>query len=132
MDFRTPCSPDEPIDPNDPIVRLDASIMHPRTLRMLGFTTNEGLDYADMAEALTTMFIESPDDDMVLAQQVTVAEMMQREKALEMHTQVSSSSSFTARDTVTTQARKTPIVTSRRQHLEGAKLDGANLLGAIR
>ncbi|KAJ8534371.1 hypothetical protein K7X08_016099 [Anisodus acutangulus] len=56
MDFREPRSPVGSIDSDTPIVRLDANILHPRALRMLGFTTKEGLEFEGMTEALTTMF----------------------------------------------------------------------------
>ncbi|KAJ8559267.1 hypothetical protein K7X08_003325 [Anisodus acutangulus] len=113
MDFREPRSSAGSIDSNTLIVRLDASVMHPKALRMLGFTTKEGLDYEHMAEGLTKMFTEPSEDG--IAPQVTVATRMQPGKTQEMHTQVSSSSSFTTRDTVTTQVWQVSTATSRRQ-----------------
>ncbi|KAJ8535747.1 hypothetical protein K7X08_034148 [Anisodus acutangulus] len=61
MDFREPRSPAGSIDSDTPIVRLDANILHPRALRMLGFTTKEGLEFEGMTEALTTMFKDPTD-----------------------------------------------------------------------
>ncbi|KAJ8570249.1 hypothetical protein K7X08_006826 [Anisodus acutangulus] len=61
MDFREPRSPVGSIDSDTPIVRLDANILHPRALRMLGFTTKEGLELEGMTEALTTMFKDPAD-----------------------------------------------------------------------
>ncbi|KAJ8542373.1 hypothetical protein K7X08_017239 [Anisodus acutangulus] len=61
MDFREPRSPVGSIDSDTPIVRLDANILHPRALRMLGFTTKEGLELEGMTVALTTMFKDPAD-----------------------------------------------------------------------
>ncbi|KAJ8525837.1 hypothetical protein K7X08_007701 [Anisodus acutangulus] len=98
MDFREPRSPVGSIDSDTPIVRLDANILHPRALRMLGFTTKEGLEFEGMTEALTTMF-KDPDDYVLEAPRArTVLKLPERPQ--EVHSQVSSSSSFTTGDTV--------------------------------
>ncbi|KAJ8535746.1 hypothetical protein K7X08_023466 [Anisodus acutangulus] len=96
MDFREPRSPVDSIDSDTPIVRLDANILHPRALRMLGFTTKEGLEFEGRTEALTTMFMEPV--EYVLAPPRARAVMKQPERSQEVHTQVSSSSSFTTGD----------------------------------
>ncbi|KAJ8535745.1 hypothetical protein K7X08_023465 [Anisodus acutangulus] len=86
MDFREPRSPIGSIDSDTPIVRLDANILHPRALRMLGFTTKEGIEYEDMTEALTAMFTEPPMDNRVIAKQKAIA-AKQPERSQEVHTQ---------------------------------------------
>ncbi|KAJ8574076.1 hypothetical protein K7X08_025881 [Anisodus acutangulus] len=112
MDFREPRSPVDSIDSDTPIVRLDANTLHPWALRMLGFTTKEGLDFEGMTEALTTMFMEPADYGLASPRARTV--IKQSERAQEVHSQVSSSSSFTSGDTVSIQA---PSATPHRQIL---------------
>ncbi|KAJ8531605.1 hypothetical protein K7X08_027039 [Anisodus acutangulus] len=116
MDFREPRSPGGSIDSDTPVVRLDANILHPRALRMLGFTTNEGIEYEDMAEALTAMFTEPPEDSRVIATQRAIV-AKQPERSQEEHTQVSSSSSFTSGNTGSTQTRQVSPATPLRQIL---------------
>ncbi|KAJ8562070.1 hypothetical protein K7X08_011361 [Anisodus acutangulus] len=115
MDFREPRSPAGSIDSNTPIVQLDANILHPRALRMLGFTTNEGLEFEGITEALTTMFMKPV--EYILAPPRARAAMKQPKRSQEVHTQVSSSSSFTTGDTVSMQTRQTPTATPHRQML---------------
>ncbi|KAJ8558554.1 hypothetical protein K7X08_034083 [Anisodus acutangulus] len=110
MDFREPRSPVGSIDSDTPIVRLDANILHPRALRMLGFTTKEGLEFEGMTEALTTMFRDPA--DYVLETPRARPVMKQLDRTQEVHSQVSSSSSFTTSDTVSVQ---TPSATPHRQ-----------------
>ncbi|KAJ8548200.1 hypothetical protein K7X08_030669 [Anisodus acutangulus] len=110
MDFREPRSPVGSIDSDTPIVRLDANILHPRALRMLGFTTKEGLEFEGMTEALTTMFRDPA--DYVLETPRARSVMKQLDRTQEVHSQVSSSSSFTTSDTVSVQ---TPSATPHRQ-----------------
>ncbi|KAJ8565126.1 hypothetical protein K7X08_007702 [Anisodus acutangulus] len=110
MDFREPRSPVGSIDSDKPIVRLDANILHPRALRMLGFTTNEGLEFEGMTEALTTMFKDPA--DYVLAPPRARTVLKQLDRTQEEHSQVSSSSSSTTGDTVSVQ---TPSATPHRQ-----------------
>ncbi|KAJ8542372.1 hypothetical protein K7X08_017238 [Anisodus acutangulus] len=110
MDFREPRSPVGSIDSDTPIVRLDANILHPRALRMLGFTTKEGLELEGMTEALTTMF-KDPTDYVLEAPRVRSV-MKQLDRAQEVHSQVSSSSSFTTGDTGSAQ---TPFAMPHRQ-----------------
>ncbi|KAJ8548999.1 hypothetical protein K7X08_032706 [Anisodus acutangulus] len=110
MDFREPRSPVGSIDSDTPVVRLDANILHPRALRMLGFTTKEGLEFEGMTEALKAMFMEPA--DYVLAPSRPRTEMKQPERAQEGYSQVSSSSSFTTGDMVSMQ---TPTATPHRQ-----------------
>ncbi|KAJ8537604.1 hypothetical protein K7X08_014144 [Anisodus acutangulus] len=110
MDFREPRSPVGSIDSDTPIVRLDANVLHPRAIRMIGFTTKEGLEFDGMTETLTTMFKEPADYGLAPPRARTV--IMQPERAQEVHSQVSSSSSFTSGDTVSIQ---TPSATPHRQ-----------------
>ncbi|KAJ8530344.1 hypothetical protein K7X08_037179 [Anisodus acutangulus] len=110
MDFREPRSPVGSIDSDTPIVRLDANILHPRALRMLGFTTKEGLELEGMTEALTTMFKDPA--DYVLEAPRARSVMKQLDRAQEVHSQVSSSSSFTTGDTG---CRRTPSAMPHRQ-----------------
>ncbi|KAJ8534373.1 hypothetical protein K7X08_016101 [Anisodus acutangulus] len=110
MDFREPRSPVGSIDSDTPIVRLDANILHPRALRMLGFTTKEGLELEGMTEALTTMFKDPA--DYVLEAPRARSVMKQLDRAQEVHSQVSSSSSFTTGDTGSAQ---TPSAMPHRQ-----------------
>ncbi|KAJ8539890.1 hypothetical protein K7X08_014142 [Anisodus acutangulus] len=110
MDFREPRSPVGSIDSDTPIVRLDANILHPRALRMLGFTTKEGLEFEGMTEALTTMFKDPA--DYVLEAPRARSVMKQLDRAQEVHSQVSSSSSFTTGDTGSAQ---TPSAMPHRQ-----------------
>ncbi|KAJ8552141.1 hypothetical protein K7X08_028584 [Anisodus acutangulus] len=105
MDFREPRSPVGSIDSDTPIVRLDANILHPRALRMLGFTTKEGLEFEGMTEALTTMFRDPA--DYVLETPRARSVMKQLDRTQEVHSQVSSSSSFTTSDTVSVQTPST-------------------------
>ncbi|KAJ8532677.1 hypothetical protein K7X08_012600 [Anisodus acutangulus] len=98
MDFREPRSPVGSIDSDTPIVRLDANILHPRALRLLGFTTKEGLEFEGMTEALTTMFKDPA--DYVLAPPRARTVLKQLDRTQEEHSQVSSSSSSTTGDTV--------------------------------
>ncbi|KAJ8539888.1 hypothetical protein K7X08_014140 [Anisodus acutangulus] len=93
MDFREPRSPVGSIDSDTPIVRLDANILHPRALRMLGFNTNEGLEFEGMTEALTTMFKDPADYVLEAPRARTVLKLPERPQ--EVHSQVSSASSFT-------------------------------------
>ncbi|KAJ8538600.1 hypothetical protein K7X08_029896 [Anisodus acutangulus] len=85
MDFREPRSPVGSIDSDTPVVRLDANILHPRALRMLGFTTKEGLEFEGMTNALKTMFMEPA--DYVLAPSRPRTEMKQSERAQEGYSQ---------------------------------------------
>ncbi|KAJ8540195.1 hypothetical protein K7X08_030114 [Anisodus acutangulus] len=110
MDFREPRSPVGSIDSDTPIVRLDANILHPRVLRMLGFTTNEGLEFEGMTEDLTIMFKDPA--DYVLAPPRARTVLKQPERTQEVHSQVSSSSSSTTGDTMSVQ---TPSATPHRQ-----------------
>ncbi|KAJ8546483.1 hypothetical protein K7X08_019066 [Anisodus acutangulus] len=98
MDFREPRSPVGSIDSDTPIVRLDANILHPRALRMLGFNTKEGLEFEGMTEALTTMFKDPADYVLEAPRARTVLKLPERPQ--EVHSQVSSASSFTTGDTV--------------------------------
>ncbi|KAJ8526200.1 hypothetical protein K7X08_028677 [Anisodus acutangulus] len=100
MDFREPRSPVGSIDSDTPIVRLDANILHPRALRMLGFTTKEGLEFEGMTEALTTMFKDPADYVLEAPRARTVLKLPERPH--EVHSQVSSASSFTTGDIVQT------------------------------
>ncbi|KAJ8528121.1 hypothetical protein K7X08_021813 [Anisodus acutangulus] len=109
MDIREPRSPVGSIDSDTPIVRLDANILHPQALRMLGFTTKEGLEFEGMTEALTTMFKDPA--DYVLAPPRAVTRLA-NERTQDVHSQVSSSSSSTTGDTVSVQ---TPSATPHRQ-----------------
>ncbi|KAJ8534372.1 hypothetical protein K7X08_016100 [Anisodus acutangulus] len=104
MDFREPRSPVGSIDSDTPIVRLDANILHPRALRMLGFTTKEGLEFEGMTEALTTMFKDPANYVLEAPRARTVLKLPERPQ--EVHSQVSSASSFTISHT------RTPSVTS--------------------
>ncbi|KAJ8527283.1 hypothetical protein K7X08_029760 [Anisodus acutangulus] len=89
MDFREPRSPVGSIDSDTPIVRLDANILHPRALRMLGFNTKEGLEFEGMTEALTTMFKDPADYVLEAPRARTVLKLPERPQ--EVHSQLNQS-----------------------------------------